>query len=129
MNQWERQRELWEHQAIMAARNAREEAAKEWQRLCGCLAIIIVIGVLVFLAYVPFNGDLEIHINNNEERAYVYATKYTWWGLGPTKHYELKSIRNKWHIRERGTTKWIEIDFYGSPMDIVADMPEPPYPR
>ena len=124
------QRQAIEHQKELAIGWAVEEAIKKWVRVSGSLALIIVIGFLLFLMYGPrLHGDLEIHISSNEERAYVYATKYTWWGLGPTKHYELKVLENRWHIRPYGSREWIEIDFYGDPMDIAGYVPEVPYPR
>lgn len=56
------------------------------------------------------DGRLEIYLDYRAEDAVIYATKYTWWGLGQDKHYEIRTIRDQWHIRERNTNeKWSPI--------------------
>ena len=107
-----------------------------YAHLSATLTLVLLLVVLIGLPLVaPLNGDLEIHLDHNayaeyEDETYtrIYATKYTWWGLGPDKHYEIKAIKGKWHMRERGKTKWTLMDFDGLGM-VDADMPEPPYPR
>ena len=64
------------------------------------------------------HGDLEIYLDHNsyteirEERyTRIYATRHTYWGLGPDRHYEIKAINGLWHIREHGEDKWTLMDF------------------
>ena len=130
------QRQAIEHQKELAIGWAVEEAIKKWIRVSGSLALIIVIGLLLFLMYGPrLHGDIEIYLDHNayaeyEDETYtrIYATKYTWWGLGPDKYYEIKAIKGKWHIRERSKTNWTLMDFDGLGM-AESDISEPFYSR
>ena len=109
-----------------------------YPHLSATLILVLLLVVLIGLPLaVPLNGDLKIYLDHNayaeyEDERYtrIYATKYTWWGLGPDKHYEIKAIRGKWHIRESGNrnAKWTLMDFDGLGM-VDAEMPELPYPR
>ena len=113
------QKQVIEHQKELAIEWAVEEAIKKWIRVSGCLALIIVIGFMLFLMYGPrLHGDLEIYLDHNsyteirEERyTRIYATRHTYWGLGPDRHYEIKAINGLWHIREHGEDKWTLMDF------------------
>ena len=98
--------------------------------------VLFVVGFIGFLLVVPpIDGDLEIYLDHNAYAEYddetytrIYATKYTWWGLGPDKYYEIKAIKGKWHIREHSKTKWTLMDFDGLGM-VDAYIPEQSYPR
>lgn len=104
--------------------------------LSATLTLVLLLVVLIGLPLVaPLNGDLEIHLDHNayaeyEDETYtrIYATKYTWWGLGPDKYYEIKAIKGKWHIRERSKTNWTLMDFDGLGM-AESDISEPFYSR
>ena len=47
------QKQVIEHQKELAIEWAVEEAIKKWIRVSGCLALIIVIGFMLFLMYGP----------------------------------------------------------------------------
>ena len=66
---------------------------------------IIIIFLFILTPFIIYlrEGGLEVRLDQNAE---IYATKYTWWGLGPDKEYYLKKIKGTWHIRERGFPEW-----------------------
>ena len=83
-------------------KSAREE--KSYRQTWRILKVVITIicltpGMWLLLSHYK-DGDLEIYLEYNAEHTAIYASKYTWWGLGADKHYEIKAIKGQWHIRE-----------------------------
>ena len=123
-----------------------EEEYAEWQKrqerrfwiIIKTIIWIVVLSPGIWLLLTHYqHGDLKIYLDHDaytkyEDEKYtrIYATRYTWWGLGKDKIYQIKAINGKWHIRESGkpNAKWtlMYFDDLGMDIDYVS---EPPYPR
>ena len=82
------------------ARVEREKSERQTMRIFWVGLSIVLLSPWLWLGLDEYkDGDLEIYLEYRGESAIICASKYTWWGLGESKHYEIAAIKGQWHIR------------------------------